>query len=212
MGGNASKPAVSFIGLGDQGLPMAVAIAQAGYPLHVWARQPPGKPGQRAFAGILDRLAALRAIGLDRDVAGAVRLERLRRLCQEGARLTGQHLRTLEAGRRRATLVSTAFEKIVTLTDDAVLMFNRLLGQMLRCVERGEEAAMRRDRRTINGKIRLLARLGDALIAAKASGDDAIAAVEAIVGWEDLGREVDEANRQAQAAAPDREQTSDPER
>lgn len=32
--------AVGFIGLGDQGLPMATAIAEAGYELHVWARRP----------------------------------------------------------------------------------------------------------------------------------------------------------------------------
>ncbi|MFJ2973965.1 NAD(P)-dependent oxidoreductase [Kluyvera sp. NPDC087067] len=31
---------VGFIGLGDQGLPMAQAIAQAGFVLHVWARRP----------------------------------------------------------------------------------------------------------------------------------------------------------------------------
>ena len=30
------RPAVGFIGLGDQGLPMATAIADAGYSLHVW--------------------------------------------------------------------------------------------------------------------------------------------------------------------------------
>ena len=35
-----TKPAVGWIGLGDQGLPMAVAIAEAGYSLHVWARRP----------------------------------------------------------------------------------------------------------------------------------------------------------------------------
>jgi len=33
-------PDVAFIGLGDQGLPMATAIAEAGYPLHAWARRP----------------------------------------------------------------------------------------------------------------------------------------------------------------------------
>ncbi|WP_432825654.1 NAD(P)-dependent oxidoreductase [Dactylosporangium sp. CA-092794] len=33
-------PHVGFIGLGDQGLPMAIAIADAGFPLHVWARRP----------------------------------------------------------------------------------------------------------------------------------------------------------------------------
>lgn len=30
---------VGFIGLGDQGLPMAIAIAQGGFELHVWARR-----------------------------------------------------------------------------------------------------------------------------------------------------------------------------
>ena len=35
-----TKPAVGWIGLGDQGLPMGVAIAEAGYSLHVWARRP----------------------------------------------------------------------------------------------------------------------------------------------------------------------------
>lgn len=34
----ASRQNVGFIGLGDQGLPSATAIADAGYELHVWAR------------------------------------------------------------------------------------------------------------------------------------------------------------------------------
>lgn len=37
---DTGKPTVGFIGLGDQGLAMAVAIAEAGFPLHVWARRP----------------------------------------------------------------------------------------------------------------------------------------------------------------------------
>ncbi|WP_326834337.1 NAD(P)-dependent oxidoreductase [Amycolatopsis rhabdoformis] len=31
---------IGFIGLGDQGAPLATAIAEAGFPLHVWARRP----------------------------------------------------------------------------------------------------------------------------------------------------------------------------
>lgn len=31
---------VGFVGLGDQGAPMARAVAEAGWPLHVWARRP----------------------------------------------------------------------------------------------------------------------------------------------------------------------------
>ncbi|WP_432825489.1 NAD(P)-dependent oxidoreductase [Dactylosporangium sp. CA-092794] len=46
---SATLPSVGFIGLGDQGLPMAIAIAEAGYPLHAWARR----------AGSLDALAGV---------------------------------------------------------------------------------------------------------------------------------------------------------
>ncbi len=161
--------------------------------LLAWVRQPPGKPGRRAFAAILDRLGTARAIGLNPEVTAAVHPERLRRLCQEGARLTAQHLVTLNPTRRRAVLVATALETQVTLTDDAVLMFERLFGQMFRRIERREEAALKRDRRTINGKIRLLARLGDALLTARESSADPFAAVEQVIGWDELGAEVNEA-------------------
>ncbi len=35
MGRGETRPVVGFIGLGDQGLPMATAIPEAGYALHV---------------------------------------------------------------------------------------------------------------------------------------------------------------------------------
>lgn len=42
---SSTLPAVAFIGLGDQGLPMATAIAEAGYLLHAWARRPQSLDG-----------------------------------------------------------------------------------------------------------------------------------------------------------------------
>lgn len=47
-----------------------------------FVRQPPGRPGRRAFAAILDRLATLRATALSPDLTAAIHPERLRRLCQ----------------------------------------------------------------------------------------------------------------------------------
>ncbi|MEU8699552.1 NAD(P)-dependent oxidoreductase [Streptomyces sp. NPDC048680] len=38
--GTTTAPVVGWIGLGDQGLPMADAIAHVGFPLHAWARRP----------------------------------------------------------------------------------------------------------------------------------------------------------------------------
>lgn len=160
-----------------------------------WVRQPPGKPGRRAFAAILDRLSILRAIDLDADLVTAIHPERLRRLSQEGARLTAPHLTSLNPARRRAVLVATAIETQVTLTDDAVLMFERLSGQLFRRAERREDAALKRDRRNINAKIRLLARLGEAVMTARNDNADPLAAIESVIGWEELARQVDEARR-----------------
>ena len=160
-----------------------------------WARQPPGVAGHRSFAALVQRLEMLRAVGLDPEVAASVHPDRLRRLSQEGARLSAQHLEALRPTRRRAILVATVLETIVGLTDDAVSMFDRMLGKLFRRAEAREEAALRRDRRTINGKIRLLARLGDALLGARAAGVDPLAAVAEVLPWEELAAEVSEAKR-----------------
>lgn len=40
MSESTVSPRIGWVGLGDQGAPMARAIAEAGYALHVWARRP----------------------------------------------------------------------------------------------------------------------------------------------------------------------------
>jgi 3-hydroxyisobutyrate dehydrogenase-like beta-hydroxyacid dehydrogenase len=70
-------PVVGFIGLGDQGAPMAVAIAERGFDLHVWARRPASlAPLDRVAHVAHDTASALAAavdvlalcIGTDDDV------------------------------------------------------------------------------------------------------------------------------------------------
>jgi hypothetical protein len=87
----------------------ALLDRQEGTPTSVlaWVRQPPGAPGHRALARLIERLDALRTIGLDPACADGVHPERLRKLAREGGRLTAQHLRALSPLRRRATLVAT---------------------------------------------------------------------------------------------------------
>lgn len=160
-----------------------------------FVRQPPGVAGHRAFAAILERLAILRATGVASVVADGVHPERLRQLAQEGARLTAQHLAAIRPARRHGILVATVLETAASRTDDAVLMFDRIVGRLFRRAERRAEAALKRDRGTINAKVRLLARLGGALLAARRDGREAYGAVEAVIRWDDLSREVDEARR-----------------
>ena len=77
-----ARPIVGFIGFGDQGLPMAVAIADAGYELHAWARHPSslialgdtpyvGHDDLKALAAVSDVLAI--CVSTDNDVIGLLR-------------------------------------------------------------------------------------------------------------------------------------------
>ena len=169
-----------------EGTPMSVLA---------WARQPPGAPGHRALARLVERLTCLRAVGLDPASAEGVNPERLRKLAREGGRFTAQHLRALSPLRRRATLVATVLDTATRLTDDGVALFDRAVGRMFRRAETREEDALLRDARAINDKVRLLAKLGAALLEAKENGAELGGAVAAAVGWERLATSVAEAER-----------------
>jgi TnpA family transposase/transposase len=181
----------------------ALLDRREGTPMSVlaWARQPPGAPGHRALARLVEQLDALRTLGLDPVCADGVHPERLRKLAREGARLTAQHLRALSPLRRRATLVATVLDATTRLTDEGVGLFDRAVGRMFRRAEVREQNALLRDARAINDKVRLLAKLGGALIKARDAKADLETAVAEAVGWDRLARGVAEAER---IARPDK--------
>ena len=94
-------------------------------------------------------------------------------------------------------MVATVLDTITRLTDDTVALFERAVGRMFRRAEIREQDALIRDARTINDKVRLLARLGETLIEARESGADLQEAVASAIGWDKLARSVEEAKRLA---------------
>ena len=61
-------------------------------------------------------------------------------------------------------------EAIPTLTDGAIDMFDRLIGKLFRKSEQRQAEAFQRDARAINDKVRLFARIGEALLESKRLG------------------------------------------
>jgi hypothetical protein len=70
----------------------------------------------------------------------------------------------------------------VRLTDEGVGLFDRAVGRMFRRAEVREREALLRDARAVNDGVRLLARLGAALIEARHSGTGLEKAVADAVG------------------------------
>jgi len=97
---------------------------------------------------------------------------------------TVQHVAGYERQRRHATLVAMALDLSASLTDQAIGLFDRLVGAMFRKAEGRHARAFQADARAINEKVRLYARVGTALIAAQKAKQDAYGAIKEVITWE----------------------------
>src|SRR5271166_4431601 len=158
-----------------------------------WLRQMPQAAKPAAMLGLIERLEHVRGIGIEPGRGHHVHQARLARLAREAGRTTVQHVAGYERQRRHATLVATSIELAASLTDQAIDLFDRLVGAMFRKAEGRHARAFQSDARAINEKVRLYARVGAALIAARDGKQDAYGAITAVIPWERFRATVAEA-------------------
>lgn len=160
-----------------------------------WLRQPPGAASTASFLKLVERLRWIRELGLDPQVRSRIHHNRLQQLRREGERMTGQRLNQLDDEQRDATLVAFLLATEEELVDQALDMHDKLLGQQLKKGEQKQEDRLKQRRKAINEKVRLYARVGKALIAAKEATQDAYAAIASVLSWERFVSTVDEAEQ-----------------
>jgi TnpA family transposase len=158
-----------------------------------WLRQPPGTASPANFNQVIERLEWIRSLSLDPQVAAQVHHNRLQQMAREGAHTTAQRLVRFHDDRRDATLVAFLLLTAEELTDAALDMHDKLMGQNAKKGERKQEEQIKKSRKAINEKVRLYARVGKALITAKAETQDAYQAIEAVITWERFVGSVEEA-------------------
>src|ERR1019366_4021438 len=139
---------------------------------------------------------------LDPAVADTVHERRFRQLVREGAVAPAFLLSDYSVRRRRATLAAQLIDLEARLSDAAVQMFDKQVGELFakaRAVQKRHNVASARDVRRL---MRLFDATLDALTTAREDGIDAIEAVEQAVGWARL----EEARPQVEALAASADQ------
>jgi TnpA family transposase len=168
-----------------------------------WLRQMPEAAKPTAMLGLIERLNHVRAIGIEPSRGHQVHQARLAQLAREASRTTVQHVAGYERQRRHATLVAISLDLSTSLTDQAIDLFDRLVGAMFRKAEGRQARAFQADARAINEKVRLYARVGAALITAHEDKHDAYDAIAAVISWERFRTTVAEAEALARPEAFD---------
>ncbi len=163
-----------------------------------WLQQTAYAATTRNFPKLIERLTLTRALGIEPERATRVHQNYWLKLAREGAQSTVQHLAELEPLRRYATLTALVLELTATLIDEALNMFEHLVGKLFAKSERAHADEFHSSGKAINEKVRLYAKIGKALIEARASGADAFAAIGAVLSWSKFESTVAEAQTLAQ--------------
>ena len=159
-----------------------------------WLRQMPEAAKPTAMLGLIERLEYVRGIGIEPGRGHLIHQTRLAQLAREASRTTVQHVAGYERHRRHAILVAIGLDLAASLTDQAIDLFDRLVGVMFRRAEGRHARAFQADARAINDKVRLYARVGAALIAGRDDKQDGYDAIIALMPWEKFCTSVAEAN------------------
>ena len=164
-----------------------------------WLRSPPGGLTSQNILLHIERLQHIRNLELRSDLAHLIHQNRLLQLAREGAATTPQHLARFDETRRYGTLVGVLLGASSTLTDEILDLHDRFIGSIFNKARRRRNEAFQSSGKAINEEVRLYARIGQALLAAKEDGADPFfAAIEKIVSWVDFARTVSEAEQLAQ--------------
>jgi len=158
-----------------------------------WLRQSPAKPNSRHMLEHIERLKSWQALDLPAGIERQVHQNRLLKIAREGGQMTPADLAKFEVQRRYATLVALAIEGMATVTDEIIDLHDRIIGKLFNAAKNKHQQQFQASGKAINDKVRMYARIGQALLEAKQSGSDPFAAIEAIIPWDAFSESITEA-------------------
>ena len=168
-----------------------------------WLREWPEAPRQKNLAGLVERLHALRKLGVGPDREKRIHRARYGAIAREIAILVPRDVSRFDTPRRLATLVVFAREMETVFTDAALTMFDKMLGSVFRRADNKYKENLVTRAKTLDVSTRALIGMAKAMLAAKDKGEDQVAAVERALGWERLKTLVDEADKTVATTRPD---------
>lgn len=157
-----------------------------GHTRYHWLRSAPDAPGAMNLVGLTERIAFVRALGIDPRLQARIPSGRWDQMIREGDATPAWLASDFNASRRRATIVAQLIKLGQKLTDDAVMMFIKLIGRLF------SQANNRKKQRHMNARmetskaLRLFLDTILALQAANDSDEDAIEMINRKVGWHRL--------------------------
>lgn len=148
-----------------------------------WLKAMPTASKPESVRSIVERLHAVREIGIPHDVGAGVHPARRHQFVREGRLSPAYLIARYTVPRRRAILVALLVDLEARLIDAALDMADKLIGAMFRRAKNTQGARYAASSRDVARLMRLFRTTIDALSDADEQGADPIQALEDAVGW-----------------------------
>jgi TnpA family transposase len=151
-----------------------------------WLRTASQAPGVANLDALLARLAYVHGFGIAPARRALIHPDRLRQMIREGEITPSFLASDFSEGRRRATLAAQLLNLSETLTDQALLMFCKIVGKLF-AAALSRKKQRHAELRIETGKaLRLFRDTLRTLVAANEADEDAIEALDREIGWHRL--------------------------
>jgi TnpA family transposase len=151
-----------------------------------WLRGYPQSTSPASMHALLERLKYLRALNLPPDLGEGLHPDRLIKFAREGAVAPVSLLNDFGERRRIATVAAQMADLSITITDVAILMFERLTGQLFSRSRNRQEEVWRSGKARVGKLMQLFGETIDTMDRAQEVGQDPFAALDAEIGWRKL--------------------------
>ena len=151
-----------------------------------WLRALPHATSAASMLGLLERLKAVRALALPRDLGEAIHPARLAKFAREGAVAPLTLLNDFGERRRIATLAAQMSELETVLTDTAIALFERLTAQLFTRSTRKRDVSWSASKAQAGRLIRLFGSTLDAMRQAREQERDPFDTLDEEIGWDRL--------------------------
>lgn len=151
-----------------------------------WLKSAPEAPGAANLVGLTERIAFLRSLGIDPRLQARIPSGRWDQMVREGNATPAWLASDFNTSRRRATIVAQIVKLGQKLTDDAVMMFIKLMGRLF------SQANNRKKQRHMSARLetsKALRLFLDTIVALQAANDndaDPMTMLDRRVGWHRL--------------------------
>nr|WP_313709581.1 Tn3 family transposase [Brucella intermedia] len=151
-----------------------------------WIAEAPEGAKLKNLKGLIARLEVLRSAAIPDDRRKTIHANRYGIIARDARILHAREIRRLTSERRYATLAAFVIERQASITDLTIDMFCKMIGSNRRKAEISRTERRLKEAEVLDGVALEHLKLGEALLAARASKTDLASAIAASLGWDGL--------------------------